>query len=98
MIHLEFIELSDDVPVTLNVPIELMNIPECAGVKQGGVLRQVVRHLKVRCLPKNIPSHFELDVKEVGMYEKRRLSDISLPETVEPRMGLKTIAVVVGKR
>ncbi len=98
VIHLDFVELIDDVPVTLNIPIECINAVDCVGVKLGGVLRQVVGHLKVRCLPKDIPSHFELDVKDVGMFGKRRLSDISLPNTVEPRMGLNTIAVVIGKK
>lgn len=98
VIHLDFIELNNDTPVILNVPIECTNLAECIGVKQGGVFRQVVRHLKVKCLPKDIPSQLELDVKEVGMYQKKMLSDVPLPKGLEPKMGLNTVAVVVGKR
>jgi large subunit ribosomal protein L25 len=98
ILHIDLIELFDDVPVTLNVPLKCVGAADCAGVKAGGVLRQVLRHLKVRTLPKHIPSHFDLDVKKLGMGQAVRLSAIKIPETVRPMENLKVVAAVVGKR
>src|SRR5690348_11485465 len=49
--HLDFAELVDDVPVSVKVPVTCTGVAECVGVKLGGFLRQVLRHIKVECLP-----------------------------------------------
>jgi len=97
VIHLDFIELLDKVEVTLNVPIQFTGVMECAGVKQGGGLRQVIRTLRVRCLPEHIPTHFEIDVKDLGLGESRRLADIATPASVTPIANLKEIVAIVAK-
>ena len=45
--HLDFEELLDDHPINVKVPIECTGQAECAGIKLGGVLRQVIRHVRV---------------------------------------------------
>lgn len=96
--HLDFEELYDDAKVTLNVPIECTGVVDCIGVKLGGVLRQVIRKLRVRCLPKDIPSVFNIDVKHMGQNEKIRLSQLHIPHTVKPVANLNEVAVVIAKR
>lgn len=98
VIHLDFEELHDDVKVSLKVPIEIVGQAESAGVKLGGAVRQTLRYLRVRCLPKNIPHSFQLDVRELGINQSLRLSDIELPETVTALANLNTVAVVMGKK
>ncbi len=97
-IHFDFEVVEKDIPVNVNVPIKLINGVDCQGVKLGGVLRAVIRHLKVRCLPANIPNKFELDVKNLVIGQSLRLSDISLPENVTPIAQMEEVAVVVAKR
>ncbi len=96
--HLDFEELFDDVKVNVKVPIECTGVVDCAGVKLGGVLRQVIRHLKVACLPKDIPSTFKVDVRNLQIAESKRLSDLEIPQTVRPIANLKEVAVVIAKR
>lgn len=96
--HLDFEELVDNVQVNVKVPVELTGVVDCAGVKLGGVLRQVVRHLRVRCLPKDIPSIFQIDVKNMGLYEKKRLAELEIPQAVRPLSNLNEVVVVVAKR
>jgi large subunit ribosomal protein L25 len=96
--HLDFEELFDDVKVTLNVPIECTGVVDCIGVKLGGVLRQVIRKLRVRCLPKDIPNVFYIDVKNMGQNDKIRLAELKIPETVRPVANLKEVAVIIAKR
>lgn len=98
VIHLDFVELLDKVPVELNVPIQFTGAMECIGVKQGGGLRQVIRTLKVRCLPKYIPTHFVVDVKDLGLGESKKLMDIALPDQVIPVSNLNEIVAVVAKQ
>lgn len=97
-IHLDFVELFDDVPVNINIPIQCLGVVDCAGVKLGGVLRQIIRHLKVRCLPKDIPAKFEIDVRDLGLNQSKKLEEIQLPHTVRPLINLREVAVVVAKR
>ncbi len=96
--HLDFEELFDDVKIKVKVPIEFTGVVDCVGVKLGGVLRQVIRQLRVACLPKDIPSAFQLDVRSLQMAESKRLSDLVIPETVRAIANLKEVAVVIAKR
>lgn len=98
VIHLDFEELHANMPINIKVPIECTGVAECIGVKLGGFLRQVIRYVKVRCLPKDIPSAFVVDVKDLGQAQSRRLKDIGIPQTIRPLADLNEVAVVVAKR
>jgi len=98
ILHLDFEELVDDVHVNIKVPIECTGVVDCVGIKLGGVLRQVIRHVKVRCLPKDIPSSFELDIRSLNMSDSKRLSDIEIPANVRSLANLREVAVVIVKR
>lgn len=98
VIHLDFEELFDEQSINVKVPIECIGVADCVGVKQGGVLRQVIRHVRVRCLPRDIPSEFKLDVSKLDMRQSLRLRDIAMPETVRPIANLNEVAVGIVKR
>lgn len=98
VIHLDFEELIDNIPVNVKVPIECVGMADCPGIKLGGVLRQVIRHLKVRCLPKDIPTAFVVDVSTLGINDVIRLSGLEIPNTIRPLMNLKEVAVAIVKR
>lgn len=96
--HLDFEELFDDTKINVKVPIECVGVVDCVGVKLGGVIRQVIRHLRVRCLPKDIPQVFPIDVKSMELKDCKRLRDLEIPETVRPLVNLNEVAVVIAKR
>ncbi len=98
VIHIDFEELHKDLPVNLNIPIQCININDCAGVKLGGVIRQVVRHIPVSCLPKDIPSEFEIDVRDMGLGQMKKLSVLTMPKGVRPRMSLKEVAIIIARK
>ncbi|MGA8165330.1 MAG: 50S ribosomal protein L25/general stress protein Ctc [Waddliaceae bacterium] len=98
VLHLDFEELIDEVKVNLNVPIECTGVADCVGVKLGGVLRQVIRHLRVHCLPEDIPEVFEIDVKSLAIKQSKKLRDIKIPPGVRPLGSLEEVAVVIAKR
>lgn len=96
--HLDFEELHPDHKINVKVPIECIGQGECMGIKLGGVLRQVIRHLRVRCLPKDLPTYFELNVQELGLAQSKRLSALDIPQTIRPLVDLNEVAAVIVKR
>ncbi len=98
VMHLDLEELIDDQKVNVKIPIECIGSAECPGVKIGGVLRQVIRHIRVCCLPKDLPSFFELDVSGLGLKQSKRLKDLVIPQTIRPLVDLDEVAAVIVKR
>ena len=98
ILHIDLTLLEDHQPIAVNVPIVVVGSAECVGVKLGGFMRQVIRSMKVFCLPKNIPHEFILDIRELGITQSKRLSDIVLPADVRPLAKLHEIAVVIAKK
>lgn len=98
VLHLDFVELQEKVEISVNVPIQCTGVMDCVGIKLGGNLRQVLRSLRVRCLPKDLPSHFEVDIREMNVGQGKRISDIAIPKGVRPLVDTKSLAVVIAKR
>ena len=96
--HIDFEELFEDVPVSVKVPIQCIGIAECVGVKLGGFLRQIIRHVRVECLPKQIPTSFVIDVQDLGIKQSKKISDIAIPSGVKPLAKVDEVVVVVSKR
>ena len=98
VIHLDFEELVEGQLVKVKVPIECVGVADSPAVKLGNVLRQVIRHIRVACLPKDIPAYFEVDVKDLGPRGAKRLKDLQIPHSVRPLANLEEVAVVMVKR
>lgn len=98
VIHLDFEELHDNEYINVKVPIECTGIVDCVGIKLGGVPRQVIRKLRVRCLPKDMPSAFYLDIKSLALFESKRLSDLDIPNDIRPLANMNEVAIVIVKR
>lgn len=98
VIHLDFEELIDNMKINVNIPIECVGEVDCVGIKLGGVLRQVIRNLRVECLPKDMPQNFELDIRSLEIRQSKKLSDLTIPQGVRPLADLKEVAVVIAKR
>lgn len=98
VMHIDFEELHENVPVSVKVPVECVGAAECSGIKLGGFLRQVIRYVKVECLPKLIPSNFEVDIKELGIKQSKRVSDLQMPNGIRPLVPLNEVVVVIAKR
>lgn len=98
VIHLDFEELKKDVYVNVNVPIECVGIEDCIGIKLGGFSRQIIRSVRVRCLPQDIPAEFEVDIRDLKMKQSKRLSAIAMPKGVKPLAITDEVVVVIAKR
>ncbi len=72
--HVDFHEVRLDQPIHASVAIHLVG--ESPGVKQGGVLQQVVREVNVEALPAAVPEHIEVDLSELQVGGTLRLEDV----------------------
>ena len=97
IIHIDFLALEDDRIIDVKVPVEFVNANECVGVKLGGQLRHIMRHVKVRCLPANVPACFLVDVKEVGIHQSKRVRDLVIPATVTCKAKPEDVVASVCK-
>lgn len=64
-LHVDFINVVEDKPVTIELPVILTGNSE--GVKQGGKLQLVTRKVKVSALAKDLPDNLTVDVTNLGL-------------------------------
>lgn len=84
VMHADFMRVSDNVKIKVNVPLHFLNEESCYGVKtEGGMVQRSANDVEVLCLPGDIPEYIEVDMLEVKVGEIIHLSDITLPEGVE---------------
>lgn len=80
VLHMDFYQISSEKPVIMEVPVKLKGFAE--GVQAGGKLVQVVRKLKVKALPENLPGELVLDVTSLGLGKSIKVKELSF-ENVE---------------
>ena len=52
-IHFDFQALDINKKITVNVPVKIVG--KARGIKEGGILEEILRDIPVECLPKHIP-------------------------------------------
>lgn len=81
-IHIDFQRISMTEKIEVSVPVHVKG--EAPGVKlSGGILEHILRELRVRCLPADIPAALEADVSALQLNQGLRVKDIPLPKGLE---------------
>jgi len=78
--HVDLQEVRLDRPITASVSVHLAGGEVAPGVKEGGVLSQVLREVNVEALPLEVPEHIEVDVSNLEIGATLRISDLVAPE------------------
>jgi len=75
LIHIDLKRIAMDKALRVSVRVKLLGVP--AGVKTaGGILDQVLREVEIECLPSDIPSHIDVDVSNLNLFDVMRVSDL----------------------
>ncbi len=74
-IHMDFLLVTEDKPVRINIPVSLNGFS--VGVRNGGKLAQNFRRLKVEGLAKDLPDTIDIDITDVKIGDKVRVSDMT---------------------
>jgi len=81
-VHVDLLRVRLDEAIHAVVPLELLGVDDAPGVKEGGVLEQVVRELNVEALPTAIPESVAHEIGEMQIGETIALASIVMPEGV----------------
>ncbi len=96
--HVDFMRLSANSTVDVNVPVRFMNEAASPGLKRGGVLNVVRHELELICDGSRIPDDIEIDLTGYDVGDSIHISNVTLPEGSKSKITDRdfTIATVVA--
>ncbi len=97
-LHADFLRLSADSKVHVEVPVVFVNEAASPGLKKGGVLNIVRHELELVCEPNNIPDEISIDVTGLDIGASIHISHVTLPAGVASAITDRdfTIATIVA--
>jgi large subunit ribosomal protein L25 len=79
-IHFDFQALDIDKKITVGVPVVITGVSK--GVKEGGILEEILRDISVECLPKDIPNSYEVDVSELEIGNSIHIGALEIADEI----------------
>jgi large subunit ribosomal protein L25 len=77
-VHFDLQGLKENEKLTIEVPIVLTGgTPK--GVKDGGMVQQMIHKLRVSCLPKDIPEKIEINIADLEINRSVHVRELQLP-------------------
>jgi len=97
LVHADCKRLVKGEKIEATVPLRLIGEP--FGVREeAGMLEQLVREVEIRCQPRDIPEHIDVDVSNLKVHDVLHVSDIPVAEGIEileePDTAIATVGVV----
>ncbi|MDE6332523.1 MAG: 50S ribosomal protein L25/general stress protein Ctc [Muribaculaceae bacterium] len=75
ILHLDFLEVSEQKPVVIEVPVKLVGHAE--GVKAGGKLALSMKKLKVKAIYTDVPERLVINVDNLGLGKTLQVGELS---------------------
>jgi large subunit ribosomal protein L25 len=79
-VHVDLLAVSRTEKVTLSV--EVHEVGEAIGVREGGVIEHHLREVEIECLPNDVPERIEVDVSTLEIGDMVRVADVTAPSGV----------------
>ena len=97
-LHADFLRLSANATVHVNVPVIFANEEASPGLKRGGVLNIVRHELELICQADKIPDDIAIDVTGLDVGASIHISQVKLPEGSKSAITDRdfTIATIVA--
>ena len=97
-LHADFLRVSKNAEVHVNVPVVFANEEKSPGLKKGGVLNIVRHELEMVCAAGSIPDDIVVDVSGYEVGDSIHISAVTLPNGVKPAITDRdfTIATIVA--
>ena len=83
-LHVDFLRVTGDSKVTVQVPVEFINEVMSPGLKRGGVLNVVRHEIELRCAVDSIPHSIKVDLEGLEIGDSIHISHVKLPANVKP--------------
>jgi len=81
-LHVDFLRVSANTKVRVQVPVHFTDLDKCPGLKRGGTLNIVHHEIEVLCSPASIPEVFTVSLDGYAIGTAVHLSAITLPKDV----------------
>ena len=94
VIHVDFKRINVKEPVSVSVPLELVNADISKGLKLGGVLNFAVRKVALRGLVHDIPEKIVIDLAALNIGDVVHGTDLVLPKGIELGLHQAELAFV----
>ncbi|MDR2901892.1 MAG: 50S ribosomal protein L25/general stress protein Ctc [Lactobacillales bacterium] len=82
-VHADFLRISKDSVLMLDIPVHFINETTSPGIKMGGVLNVVHRTVEVECKPDNIPESFTIDLAAAQIGDSLTAFALKMPDGVK---------------
>jgi large subunit ribosomal protein L25 len=82
--HVDFLRVTADTLITVEVPVIFDNEETCPGIKRGGVLNVVRHEIELECRADAIPHALHADLSTFDIGDSIHISHIPLPAGVTP--------------
>jgi large subunit ribosomal protein L25 len=76
VVHFDLLGLLSGETVQMEVPVVLHG--SAVGIKEGGQLQQLLHKLEIKCLPKDLPQHIDIDVTELHLGDTLHVENLNL--------------------
>jgi len=96
IIHIDFQIIHADEKIKVEVPIKLNGT--APGIKEGGMLEQILREIEIKCLPAKIPSHYDVDISKLSIGHSIHVRDIKLEDAELVTHGEEVIVTILAPR
>lgn len=74
ILHIDFLEVTDNKPITIEIPVKLEGLAE--GVKQGGKMSLELRKVRVKALYNHVPERVVINVESLAMGKTIKVGDL----------------------
>jgi large subunit ribosomal protein L25 len=101
-IHIDFLRVTDETIIHVEVPVTIINTDKSPGLKRGGLLNVVYQTIDLMVPAANIPESLVIDVAGLEINQSVHISAVQLPEGAHTKlqdgdMTVVTIAAPSGK-
>ena len=82
--HIDFLRVSADSTITVEIPVHFVNEEKAPGIKNGGVLNVVLHTIELAVRATDIPTAIEVDLTGLDIGDTIHISNVKLPAGAKP--------------
>lgn len=101
VLHVDFQRVDTTHVIQQKVPLHFINADIAPGVKLGGGrFAHATSEVEVACLPQDLPSFIEVDLKDMEAGQSLHVSHLTFPQGVKPVVhgDDQVVATLIGKK
>lgn len=96
IIHFDLIGLEVGEKVHLEVPVQLVGT--AVGIKEGGILQQILHKLEIECFPNDIPEYIEVDITNLKKGQSIHIGELNVPSVTFKQSSDSIIVSIAHQR